>query len=37
MTNTNKVGAGIKGRIIAGSKCYHTLGHILKKDTSPRH
>jgi len=33
ITNTNKVGAETKERIIAGSKCYHILGHMLKKDT----
>jgi hypothetical protein len=31
ITNTNEVEAVIKARIIAGNKCYHTLGHLLKK------
>ena len=31
VTNTNKVKTEIKARIIASNKCYHALGHILKK------
>jgi hypothetical protein len=31
ITNTNEVEAEIKARIIAGNKCYHALGHLLKK------
>jgi hypothetical protein len=31
ITNTNEVEAEIKVRIIAGNKCYHALGHLLKR------
>ena len=31
VTNTNEVETEIKVRIIVGNKCYHALGHILKK------
>jgi hypothetical protein len=31
ITNTNEVEAEIKAKIIAGNKCYHALGHLLKK------
>jgi adenosyl cobinamide kinase/adenosyl cobinamide phosphate guanylyltransferase len=31
VTNTNEVGTGINARIIAGNKCYHALGRLLKQ------
>jgi hypothetical protein len=31
ITNTNEVEAEIKASIIAGNKCYHVLGHLLKE------
>jgi phage tail sheath gpL-like len=31
ITNTNEVEEDIKVRIIPGNKCYHALGHLLKK------
>jgi len=31
VTNTDEVETEIKARIIAGSKCFNTLGHLLKK------
>jgi hypothetical protein len=31
ITNPNEVEAETKARIIACNKCYHALGHLLKK------
>jgi hypothetical protein len=31
VTNTDEVETKIKARIIAGSKCFNALGHLLKK------
>jgi hypothetical protein len=31
VTNTDEVETEIKARIIAGSKCFNALGHLLKK------
>jgi hypothetical protein len=31
ITNTNEVEAEIKVGITAGNKCYHAIGHLLKK------
>ena len=31
VTNTSEVETEIKAMIIAGNKCYHALGHKLKK------
>jgi hypothetical protein len=32
VTNTDEVETEIKARVIAGSKCFNALGHLLKKD-----
>jgi hypothetical protein len=31
VTNINEVETEIKAKIIAGNKCYHAPGHMLKK------
>jgi hypothetical protein len=30
VTNSNDYETGVSARVIAGNKCYHALGHLLK-------